>query len=259
MTKRAAEQGSELVRRLLAFARRQKLEPHPIDAAVLAGRGLRPARPHARRAGRDRMASRRRRVARLCRPGAARARAGQPDHQRPRRDARGRNGHDLRRKSRRRAPTNCRRSAAGDYVRARGRRHRHRHRARRSREGDGAVLHDQGGRQGQRARPQHGLRLRQAVGRRVPDRQRARSRHDGRAVAAPRARTCERTARSRGTDAQGEPRCATLTVLLVDDHAEVRSTTAAVLEDLGHKVVEAANGAEALQVARRRAIATTTC
>ena len=30
MTKRAAEQGSELVRRLLAFARRQKLEPQPV-------------------------------------------------------------------------------------------------------------------------------------------------------------------------------------------------------------------------------------
>ena len=35
MTKRAAEQGSELVRRLLAFARRQKLEPHPINLAAL--------------------------------------------------------------------------------------------------------------------------------------------------------------------------------------------------------------------------------
>ena len=35
MTKRAAEQGSELVRRLLAFARRQKLEPKPIDLASL--------------------------------------------------------------------------------------------------------------------------------------------------------------------------------------------------------------------------------
>src|SRR6476660_8806652 len=31
MTKRAAEQGSELVRRLLAFARRQRLEPQPVD------------------------------------------------------------------------------------------------------------------------------------------------------------------------------------------------------------------------------------
>jgi PAS domain S-box-containing protein len=35
MTKRAAEQGSELVRRLLAFARRQRLEPHPVDLSSL--------------------------------------------------------------------------------------------------------------------------------------------------------------------------------------------------------------------------------
>lgn len=35
MTKRAAEQGSELVRRLLAFARRQKLEPRPVDMRSL--------------------------------------------------------------------------------------------------------------------------------------------------------------------------------------------------------------------------------
>ncbi|HEY6049460.1 MAG TPA: response regulator, partial [Sphingomicrobium sp.] len=35
MTKRAAEQGSELVRRLLAFARRQRLEPKPIELASL--------------------------------------------------------------------------------------------------------------------------------------------------------------------------------------------------------------------------------
>ncbi|MEO7277517.1 MAG: response regulator [Sphingomicrobium sp.] len=35
MTKRAAEQGSELVRRLLAFARRQKLMPRPIELSAL--------------------------------------------------------------------------------------------------------------------------------------------------------------------------------------------------------------------------------
>ncbi|MFL6760609.1 response regulator [Sphingomonas sp.] len=35
MAKRAAEQGSELVRRLLAFARRQRLQPHTIDLTAL--------------------------------------------------------------------------------------------------------------------------------------------------------------------------------------------------------------------------------
>jgi CheY-like chemotaxis protein len=38
-----------------------------------------------------------------------------------------------------------------------------------------------------------------------------------------------------------------LRILLVDDHEEVRSTTAAVLHDLGHEVIEAADGAEALE------------
>jgi PAS domain S-box-containing protein len=37
-----------------------------------------------------------------------------------------------------------------------------------------------------------------------------------------------------------------LRILLVDDHEEVRGTTAAVLEELGHCVTEAANGAQAL-------------
>ena len=35
MSRRAAEQGSELVRRLLAFARKQKLEPRPVELALL--------------------------------------------------------------------------------------------------------------------------------------------------------------------------------------------------------------------------------
>jgi DNA-binding NtrC family response regulator len=41
-----------------------------------------------------------------------------------------------------------------------------------------------------------------------------------------------------------------LNILLVDDHAHVRSTTAAVLGDFGHKVVEAADGTDALRVLR---------
>ena len=43
-----------------------------------------------------------------------------------------------------------------------------------------------------------------------------------------------------------------LRVLLVDDHAEVRCTTAAVLADLGHKVTEAANGVDALRALKDR-------
>jgi CheY-like chemotaxis protein len=43
-----------------------------------------------------------------------------------------------------------------------------------------------------------------------------------------------------------------LRVLLVDDHAEVRNTTAAMLADLGHEVVEAANGTDALTVLKNR-------
>jgi PAS domain S-box-containing protein len=49
-----------------------------------------------------------------------------------------------------------------------------------------------------------------------------------------------------GTDGP-RPLSRKLRVLLVDDHAEVRCTTAAVLEDLGHSVVEAASGAEAIE------------
>ena len=52
---------------------------------------------------------------------------------------------------------------------------------------------------------------------------------------------------------EGErPALPPLKVLLVDDHAEVRSTTAAVLQDSGHQVVEASNGAEALIILKKR-------
>ena len=50
--------------------------------------------------------------------------------------------------------------------------------------------------------------------------------------------------------AKDEPRLTAsrnLRILLVDDHAEVRSTTAAVLEDIGHEVVESADGPHALE------------
>src|SRR5436305_4451597 len=52
-----------------------------------------------------------------------------------------------------------------------------------------------------------------------------------------------------------EPECQPLRplkVLLVDDHAEVRSTTAALLEDCGHDVRQADNGAVALDLLKKR-------
>jgi CheY-like chemotaxis protein len=42
-----------------------------------------------------------------------------------------------------------------------------------------------------------------------------------------------------------------MTILLVDDHHEVRSTTAAVLAEHGHQVIEAANGKDALAALKR--------
>jgi CheY-like chemotaxis protein len=39
-----------------------------------------------------------------------------------------------------------------------------------------------------------------------------------------------------------------LSILLVDDHPEVRETTAALLSELGHEITEASSGAEALTI-----------
>ena len=97
MTKRAAEQGSDLVRRLLAFARRQQLEPQAIDLDALEESvwdllthtlgGLVDLDWKARQDA----------VAGLCRPVPAGTGAGQPHHQCPRRHASGRHGHCFRR------------------------------------------------------------------------------------------------------------------------------------------------------------------
>jgi len=47
-------------------------------------------------------------------------------------------------------------------------------------------------------------------------------------------------------DFPGDSGTRPLKILLVDDHPEVRTTTAAMLEELGHSVVEVANGKDAL-------------
>ena len=123
----------------------------------------------------------------------------------------------------------------------------------RSREGDGALLHDQGA-------SARAAALASAWSMASPSNRTARS---GSTASSARARRPSCGCRARRTESvprptrpkrseDARPTAASFAILLVDDHAEVRSTTAAVLEDFGHKVVEAANGAEALASAQGR-------
>jgi len=57
-----------------------------------------------------------------------------------------------------------------------------------------------------------------------------------------------RSSKRKAPEPKGRRLTRRLRLLLVDDHPEVRSTTAAVLEEMGHEVLQAANGAEALRV-----------
>jgi PAS domain S-box-containing protein len=50
------------------------------------------------------------------------------------------------------------------------------------------------------------------------------------------------------SDLSPTPESPPLRILLVDDHPEVRATTAALLADIGHTIVEAPDGAKALQL-----------
>jgi PAS domain S-box-containing protein len=68
----------------------------------------------------------------------------------------------------------------------------------------------------------------------------------------PRAPAGEATVEAPPREKKRKRRAPPLTVLLVDDHAAVRSTTAALLEELGHTVLEAANGADALDMLERQ-------
>ena len=102
------------------------------------------------------MADRRRGLVRLCRQRPARAGADEPDHQRPRRHARGRHDHVIgeNRKSRPIGGSATRPRPRRRRL-CRARRRRHAAAASRPRSGAGhrALLHHQGGRQGHRPRP----------------------------------------------------------------------------------------------------------
>ncbi len=67
----------------------------------------------------------------------------------------------------------------------------------------------------------------------------------------PRAPAAARQRRAEPAEPRRRAKPPSLRILLVDDHKEVRSTTAAVLEDSGHRVFQAADGAEAIQVLQK--------
>jgi hypothetical protein len=103
MMRHAAEQGSELVGRLLAFARRQQLQPDRIDIGALSTSVTDLLAHTLGRTGAAGLAGRGGGVAGLCRRDAARAGADEPHHQRARRHAGRRHHPGLRPRAQRRA------------------------------------------------------------------------------------------------------------------------------------------------------------
>jgi CheY-like chemotaxis protein len=68
----------------------------------------------------------------------------------------------------------------------------------------------------------------------------------------PRAPECDKKIEAPASEDKRLSSPGKLRVLLVDDHEEVRSTTAAMLCDYGHDVIEAASGVEALEILKNR-------
>ena len=123
-----------------------------------------------------------------------------------------------------------------------------RHRARTARDDLRTVLHHQGSRQGNRPRPQPGVRLRQAIRRRHRGRERrpARARPSRSICRRPR---CRRM-RSKPPPAASEPatRGRGYRVLVVEDNDDVGQFSTELLEDLGYTVRRVASADAALAI-----------
>ena len=155
-------------------------------------------------------------------------------------------------------PLARRRAGRGRLCRRHGARYRRRHGAGGAGEGVRAVLYDQGAGRRLRARPVAGLRHGAPIGRRRADRQRARQR-------APRSASFCRARRPRPSRCRARPEesgradAGGAVVLVVDDDAAVLGITADILKDIGYSVLQAGDGAAALESARPPARRSTCC
>ena len=137
------------------------------------------------------------------------------------------------------------RRPAGPLCHDRGQRHRHRHSGGDPRQGVRSVLHLEGPRQGHRPWAQHGLRLRQAIGRPHQDLQRGGPRHHDQDVpAAGHGHVAGGRAGAGARPSMGGHE----TILVVEDDKLVRNYVLTQLHSLGYVTLDAANAAEALAI-----------
>ena len=251
---------------------RRRPDPTPAgvrpQAAAAAARGRRQctgsrnrqtAAPDAGRADRDRPAARRRRLDRAGRSEPAHHGHSQPRAERPRCHAAWRqaDARELERLSRRDLRQHAQRGHAGKLRHGRRQRYRRGNIRRQPGKGLRSLLHHQGSRQGHRTWSQHGVRLRQAVGRTYQDLQRGRPRDLRQALSAARhaARSRRRRAAGRSPPFEGGHEI----VLVVEDDALVRKYVVTQVGSLGYTTLEASNAAEALVVIDNTASRSTCC
>ena len=234
----AAERCAELIKHLLAFARKQPLQPHNVDinkAVADIAKLLRPTLGEQIEIATD---PRQGRDARPYRPIPARQCRGQHGDQRARRHAERRQaaaGDRATPCSTRPTSPPIRTCWPGHYVMLAI-----------SDTGTGmppevleqrlrTVLHHQGYRQGHGARTLHGLWLRQAVGRPHQDLQRGRPRHRRSSSICRRRRGASMRSRKPIAEAAGGSE----TILVVEDDALVRGFVITQLKKLGYKTISA--------------------
>ena len=241
--KRAADRAAELTKQLLAFGRRQVLNPRPLDLnTVVAEVGAPPAAP-ARRPRRARHPPRARARHRSRRPRPDRAGDRQSRGQRPRCDARRRHADDPRPATPSDGFVELSVTDTGIGMDEQTPRPDLR-----------AVLHD--ARAGRRPRPRVGLRHRPPERRRRHRRERAGYRLDLHRPAAPCARARRSLPRPRPSP-QRQP--GSETILLVEDEDVVRDLTRRVLERQGYTVLACADGMQGGRARRAATTAGSTC